>query len=278
MLKINDLLIGLANTSANYGVLKSNSLTSSTLNELWEIGFRTVDTSESYSNADNILIQSGQRWRIQNKITLPESKLDFEKIGLKLKMINKSGDIQSLLVHTPDLYSYEDNSKILRTLKELSLQANIPRFGISIYRPIELENLENLDSIDLIQFPHNPMDTACANWCFQNLPKHQKILQARSIFLQGLLVSPETKKVNYPQELRESLAEWRSWLKLNDLNSWEFCVDFVFQDTRIDQVIFGLESSKQAINIISRLGSTSMNMEYPFTINPELTDPRSWKN
>jgi aryl-alcohol dehydrogenase-like predicted oxidoreductase len=75
MLTIKDLLLGLANTSTNYGRLRSNPLTAKTLNELWELGFTNVDSSDSYSNADNVLGQSGRRWKIQNKITLNESPL-----------------------------------------------------------------------------------------------------------------------------------------------------------------------------------------------------------
>ena len=278
MLKIEDLLIGLANTSPNYGLLKSNLLTADTLNSLWRLGFMVVDSSESYWNAENILSQSGQKWKIQNKITLPESNIDFGKITDKLRLMNKGGNIQSLLVHTPDLYLYKNIDKILYRLKELTFDANIPKFGISIYRPNELENLESLDYVDLIQFPHNPMDTSCADWCFENMNRSGKILQARSIFLQGLLVSQKIEGGKYPKNLSRDLLEWHSWLKSKNLLSWEFCVDFVFQDPRIDQVVLGIESAQQAIDITTRMVLTQKKLKYPFAINQKLTDPRRWND
>jgi len=276
LIKIESLLVGLANTAQNYGLLQSNTLTAEMLKTFWGVGLRKLDSAYSYNNANEIIKESNCSWEIQTKVKIGNVGSTFEELENCVQKACDGNNVTSLLVHDTEIYKYKKVESILKMLKEISLSRNIPKFGISIYRPIELERLNTLDDIDLIQFPHNPFDSNCLDWCIRHIPDVPLVKQVRSIFLQGLLTRDSKFIPANNEELAVELASWQAWLLVNEVNPVDYCLNFVGNDARINEIVIGVESTDQATYILKQMNVTQELAAFPGEVSENLTDPRRW--
>lgn len=276
MIQIESLLLGLANAAPKYGLIESNPLTAEVLNSLWKAGLRKLDSAQNYSNADEIIKESGCSWEIQTKIKISNVESTYQELENCVQRASAGANVTSLLIHDTEIYKRKNIELILEMLKAISLSRNISKLGISIYRPIELERLDNLDDIDLIQFPHNPFDSNCLDWCERNIPDVPLVKQVRSIFMQGLLTK-DTKSIPVNnEELAMELASWRVWLLANKVKPVDFCLNFVGNDARIDEIVIGVESTDQATYILKHMNTSQEFPVFPGKVSEKLTDPRRW--
>jgi aryl-alcohol dehydrogenase-like predicted oxidoreductase len=273
---IDKILIGLANTNPNYGVQPRGNLTAQTLQEIWSAGVTRVDSAADYLHADKVILESNLNWTIQTKFKLPESYNSFEDLLQAAKLVTSNSQVECLLIHTPNLYKISGADNIVLDLKRVSEVLEIPRVGISIYRPRELENLKNWQDLDLVQFPHNPLDSNCLDWLSALEQNKFPILQVRSIYLQGLLIPKITKSNTLPDKLLETLSGWEEWTIDRDLDAQMYCANFAFGDPRIDEIVVGVDSAKQLQQLILNIVDTTDLPRYPKVIPEEFTDPRRW--
>jgi aryl-alcohol dehydrogenase-like predicted oxidoreductase len=270
------ILIGLANTNPNYGVQTRGNLTAQTLQEIWSAGVTRVDSATDYLHADKVISESNLNWRIQTKFKLPESYNSFEDLLRAAKLATSNSQVECLLIHTPNLYQNRGADNIVLDLKRVSEVLEIPRVGISIYRPHELENLKNWKDLDLVQFPHNPLDSNCLDWLSALERQKFPILQVRSIYLQGLLIPEVTKSSALPDNLLEILSGWEEWTIDSDLDAQMYCAAFAFGNPTIDEIVVGVDSVKQFKQLIRNIVDATDLPRYPKVIPEEFTDPRRW--
>lgn len=268
----------MANSSPAYGALNSARLTAETLEAMWQEGFRRVDSAEAYQSADEILRQTSLNWEVQTKISLNEDLISRESMQELVEKSTENQRIQTLLIHNPDFVYYPNSSKLLEMLKEITSSYGIERIGISIYRPQELAQVSNWDLIEVVQFPHNPFDANCLEWFESNPPRANLTLQARSIFLQGLLVTNPTIKTDIPRALLDEVHEWHAWLGHRNISAIHYCVDYAVNSERLDEIVVGVESASQGAEILNYINSTEVLEKYQRRIDPAITDPRMWKN
>lgn len=270
------ILVGLANSNPNYGVHPRGHLTSQTLREIWDAGITRLDSAQDYVYAEEVISKSNSNWRIQTKVKLPETYHSYKNLYEAAKAAIRNTKVEGLLIHTPDLYLKERADHLVSDLRRISEILNIPKIGISIYRPQEVENLNNWQELDVIQVPHNPLDSNCIDWFTSlgqtRLPK----LQARSIYLQGLLIPKMNQSESLPPELLEGLADWKKWLLEFDLNPQFYCATFAFGNSIIDEIVVGVDSSEQMRQLVENLVDVRVLPRYPKSIPAQFTDPRRW--
>lgn len=278
MSAIDKILIGLANANPSYGIHPRGYLTEQILRDIWEIGVRRVDSAQDYVHAEEILSHTNLNWRVQTKFKVPDIYNSFEDLLQAAKLATDNSQVECLLIHTPNLYQKSRANQIALDLKKISAALGIPKVGISIYRPNELENLENWQELDLLQFPHNPLDTNCLDWLKSLNQKKLPILQARSIYLQGLLISNPIKSKTVPTVLLEQLSKWGEWLAHNKLDAQAYCARFAASSTNIDEIVVGVDSAEQLENLVTDIVDSKDLPRYPIFIPEEITDPRRWTN
>ena len=268
----------MANSSPAYGALNSTRLTSETLEAMWHKGFRRVDSAEAYQFAFQTLRQSNLNWEVQTKIRIDDDLISYQSLRELVEKSTKNQSIRTLLIHNPEFISFPNASKILEMLKQITSGFGINKIGISLYRPHELAQVNDWDLIEVVQFPHNPFDSSCLDWFEKNPLKANPTLQARSIFLQGLLVANPLMKIDLPIALLNEVHEWHAWLRQRRISATQYCVDYAVKSPRLDEMVVGVESISQGTEILDYLNRAEELEKYPHRIDPAITDPRKWKN
>lgn len=278
MSAMDKILVGLANANPKYGVSPRGRLTAQILRDIWDLGVKRVDSSTEYQNAAEVVSESNLDWRMQTKVKLPEAYNSFESLKQAALMAVSNTKVESLLIHTPNLYQHERANQVVSDLKRVAEVLEIPRVGISIYRPVELELLRNWQDLDLIQFPHNPLDSNCFNWLTLNNQIRLPKLQVRSIYLQGFLIPQNTPSDFLPAELLTALSLWKNWLTDHNLSAQMYCAAFAFGNSRIDEIVVGVDSSAQIRQLIENVVDAEELPHYSKIVPEQLTDPRRWTN
>ena len=120
--------------------------------------------------------------------------------------------------------------KILyKVLKKIKRKKLIINFGYSIY------NFKNLEKIiinfrpDLIQCPYNVFDRRSENIKIKKLLKKKKIkIQARSIFLQGVLLKNINQLPKFFHKWKKLFLNFENLIKMSQFNLFSGCPDLSF--------------------------------------------------
>ena len=189
-----ELVLGTAQFGQIYGIT-NRSGNSANIKELESIlcefkkhGFTKIDTAQSYGESEKMLGTIGvEEFHITSKIVFPNFCKNFKSnvfknIELSLENLNVQS-LDCLLAHNPD-FLRENLDESLSLVEDLKSEGLIKSFGVSVYEPNEINNL---DMVDVIQFPCSIFDRRFPKK-FSKFDNSYLIKQARSVFLQGLLL------------------------------------------------------------------------------------------
>ena len=117
---------------------------------------------------------------------------------------------------------------------------------MSVYQPEEITRLLTSKLELAYQYPLNLAGRRFEDFTFPN-EKHY----ARSIFLQGLLVSPTYLKYSAPAQLVEFQHSYQAFLKKNNIKPIEISLACILSGRPSGQFIAGLECERQLCNILN---------------------------
>ena len=154
------------------------------------------------------------------------------------------------------------------------------KVGISIYNPLSLLNLKEKYKIDIVQAPLNLFDRRFAdNKIIKFLKKRKIKFQARSIFLQGILLEESKQKLNKLNFKNSIFKKFTIWCSNNKISKYNACVNFIKDQKFINSLVVGVENLDDLIDFYNNIFSRNKKL-YPksiFTYNTKLIDPRKWK-
>ena len=184
---------------------------------------------------------------------------------------------------------YSNNRIILNYLKYLKKINKIKLIGISILNLDELEKaLKNRD-IDLIQLPFNVLENRW-NKIIKKIYKARangKIIQVRSIFLQGLLLTSDKKlwsKANCSNPLK--IFEWldNNLKKTKSRNLQSFLINYILSTDWIDSIVIGFNQKAEFKNFVNNLNNRKINKNLlneievnKLHLNEKIINPVKWK-
>ena len=284
------IVLGTVQFGMSYGVANQVGMpkvdqVKAILSRAKEIGINRLDTASVYGKSEAVLGKIGiGSFKITTKIPpilndVPSIK-DFLTRKLENSLSNLDAtEIDTLLIH--DSLQLADNilsKEILDSLNYFKSKGVVKKIGISIYDPLELDNLTQLGDFDTVQCPYNVFDRRFkdSGW-IKKLKRMGIEIQVRSIFLQGLLLMSGKNRPSKFNKWKDIWNEWDSWLLENRCRPLEVCLGFVFQDEDIDSVVLGVDSLGQLNELFSTLGSLTYN--YPINIKAEdinLINPVFW--
>lgn len=277
-----NVVIGGAQFGHEYGVLVNNAFPGKenrveTLEACLDSGFKIIDLSLNYKGAIENLSETG----FSEKFSY-NTKLDYKGINLQeiLKQLKKSlqtlgvANYQSILIHdwhvlTPS--EREQSVNFLNHLKKIGLTESI---GISVYDEKELS--PNLANLDIIQAPLNFFNIAFLDSkIVSKLVSAGVKMQARSIFLQGLLLdNHEIIKNPFFKELEE----FNEYVNDKNTSRFEAAIEVYDNQEIFTSLVVGFLSSrhvKQLYDLDSRK-SDVLDFLTLKAIKPEFADPRKW--
>ena len=209
------LCLGTAQFGLDYGI--TNNKGEIGINEVKRIlegayrgGIRMLDTTNSYGSAEakiGKVISKHNEFRVTTKLKKQQQN-SFDKtsemnwnneLEEMTSRIGKSR-IETLLVHNTEDLRKCGSKYLINWLKDIKVAQKVKRVGLSIYSAEDLNGIE-LDWIDVVQAPISLLDQRLLkNGTLKNLKRMGIAIHARSIYLQGLLLTPSNK--------------WPSWMPI----------------------------------------------------------------
>lgn len=280
------IILGTAQSISGYGVANINESVdmSKLLASFYALGGRDIDTAPNYANAEKIIGIESNLFNVTTKIPVIQdvSKKDYiqqasESIKKSMKNM-KLSSIDNLLIH--DVGSFIDNfnddvRKFIESLKDNDV---IKNFGASVYSPGELEELMNLISIDLVQFPLSPFNQIfITSGSLKKLNLQGISTYARSIYMQGLLVTETYKSIAYFNRWSRNFESWFKFCQAQEMSSPQACLAFMDSIDFLDGYVVGVTSEKELRELfIERRNLKGISFDQFASEDSKLIDPRKW--
>lgn len=273
------IFIGTANFNSQYGLVKNVENIDLLLDQIYRSGIRRLDMSNRYSFKLNDLEVSKQDWLIQYKIQIDTDRpVNSFNEELQILFARPSGEmINRILIHNADQVLDKHGIGVLD--KFFRSIPSTTKFGVSLYETRNVNLVLGIDFIEVIQFPANVLDRrleVLRSKATLNQKTSNKILQARSVFLQGLLLNNFT---DFPTNLipyKKIIENWLEWNVLNGLNLLESNLSEVLIHQKLNEVVLGINSVDHLRELIgSKLNVSRFN--HSREIPNELIDPRKWQ-
>jgi aryl-alcohol dehydrogenase-like predicted oxidoreductase len=166
-------------------------------------------------------------------------------------------------------------------LQEIKFNGHVDNIGISVYDPADAVKAAGTKEIDYIQVPYNVFDTRLDRTKFFDIAKSNgKIIFARSIFLQGILLETPDSVPGWLPEAKPYLAQFREII--NGMDPAKACVQYCRANEKIDHIIMGVRSEKDLTEDIGYFSSDldmdvieKLKRSFDST-DGKVIDPRSW--
>ena len=273
------IFIGTANFNSQYGLVKNVENIDLLLDQIYRSGIKRLDMSNRYSFKLNDLEVIKQDWLIQYKIQIDADRpVNSFNEELQILFSRPSGEmINRIMIHNADQVIDKHGIGIL--VKFFSSVPSTIKFGVSLYETKNVNLVSGIDFIEVIQFPANVLDRrleVLRSEATLNQKTSNKVLQARSIFLQGLLLNNFS---DFPTNLipyKKIIENWLDWNVLNGLNLLESNLSEVLIHQELNEIVLGINSVDHLRELIgSKLNVSRFN--HSQEIPNELIDPRKWQ-
>jgi aryl-alcohol dehydrogenase-like predicted oxidoreductase len=246
-------------------------------------GIKELDTADAYGNASELIgdfiRDSKTSFKINTKFKADSAILLEAQLHDSLKKLNIE-QVNTYFFHRfSDLIEYPKIIDDLNLLKSKGLLVNI---GISVYGNSEFEHAITQPGIDVIQLPFNLLDNYHQRGKYLEMArKAEKILQVRSVFLQGLFfMSLDTMHSRF-NELKPFLAALHQIAENLSMSMEQLAMAYVVSQPLLDEVIIGVDNVNQLKQNLqaSRAILTPEMIEKIDNIkveNSELLYPKNW--
>lgn len=291
------ICLGSAQFGMNYGITNtlgqiSENNVRTLLSKAALYGISMIDTAVAYGDSQAILGRSfppSHKFHITSK--LPAQKFnsfdanscikwqrDFE-YSCTLLGVDK---IDSFLLHNV-LDLVKPGASYLRSwLLSLRNQGLVRRLGVSIYTPEELECVPS-ELLDLVQLPLSIYDQRfLADGAIDRLSSQGCAIHVRSIYLQGLLLSPSASwPLWISQNMRHHHMSLENMAKSAQVTLLDLALSFAFSQKNIEALVVGVCSLKELDQLCTSLSHPKFSLsaqEWSFwrSKDPLLLDPRQW--
>ena len=247
-------------------------------------GFDTLDTAAAYGDSEEVLGRAGvAQWRTVTKLPgLPHECGDArawvaEAAQLSMHRLGVSS-LHGLLLHRPGDLLGPAGEAIHAGLLALREAGVVRRIGVSIYDPSELDAILPRFSMDLVQAPFNVLDRRLvrSGW-LSRLAEAGVEVHARSVFLQGLLLMPASRRPARFSKWGTLWRAWEQWLQETELHPLQACLGFVLGHAGIDRAIVGVDGHGQLLEIVASSAATCPPLPRALEVHDlDLLDPSRW--
>ncbi len=186
------IVLGTVQLGIDYGINNkagkpSKQLAYTILETAWEKGISILDTADAYGDAQTLI---GEYHKLNNTVFEVNSKFKGNAINISSQL---ERTLNELRIDSLNCYFYHDfndfvnKPNLIQELIALKEKGKFKQIGLSVYENSELELAISNPHIDFIQLPFNLFDNINERGILlQEAKKQQKIIQVRSIYLQGL--------------------------------------------------------------------------------------------
>jgi aryl-alcohol dehydrogenase-like predicted oxidoreductase len=207
-------------------------------------GLNILDTASAYGNVEEklgrILLNN---FKIVGKFSKVINPKELEEQLKKTLDDLKSKNLYAYLAHSSkDLIK---NPTLWEYLIKKKEEGVVNKIGVSLYNPIELDELEKINIFpDIVQIPFSLLDRKFES-ILPYLKQKSIEVHSRSVFLQGLYFKPLNNLPPKLFPLREQLNQLLNLSNEFELPIRELALKFVLENRNIDKVVIGVDSLSQ---------------------------------
>lgn len=290
------LCLGTAQFGLAYGITNTNGQVSeSQVGELLvqanKTGICWLDTAQAYGNAETVIgrqLPIAHGFHFISKLPAQRqpsfSGQDVEAWDQAFhKSCQRLGvqSLDALLLHEPSDLRKPGAHHLEAWLVGLRQQGLVQRIGVSIYSAEDLDGV-NQALLDLVQLPLSLYDQRLLhNGTVTRLKSHGTAIHARSLYMQGLLLTPAAKwpswvssEVRAHQQALEALAEQRGCQLI------ELALGFAREQLDLEAVVLGVCSVDELTALQNAWAAASPWKECEWRTwalkDSDILDPRLW--
>jgi aryl-alcohol dehydrogenase-like predicted oxidoreductase len=247
-------------------------------------GIRLLDTAVGYGESEALLgtLDLGEIKVMTKLPAVPAGCEDVrgwirQQVTACLERLHVSR-LHGLSLHRPGQLLEEIGPSLYRELRAVQDDGLVEKIGVSIYEPDELGPLLAGRWFDMVQAPFNILDRrlVSSGWAGR-LNDMGCEVHARSVFLQGLLASPDAMRLEYFQRWRELLSDWDGWLIEVGLTPLEACLRYALTTPGIDKLVVGVDGPEQLQQVLAAAdGLLPVVPGWLSCTDPDLLNPTRW--
>lgn len=218
---------------------------------------QTIDTAIAYGESEKVLGEMPlDDFEIITKLPAVPNNCQNIQNWVDKELNNsfsrlKVSSVNALLLHRPEDLLSKFGGNLYKALQKTKEEGLVKRVGISIYSPCELEQLTKRFQFDLVQAPFSIIDNRLekSGW-LEKLASTNTQIHARSVFMQGLLLMPDTLRPIKFNRWAPLWTLWHEWLEETGLTPLQACLRYVLSVPEIEKVVVGVDSAEQLSEII----------------------------
>ena len=248
------------------------------------VGIHTIDTAIAYGSSEQCLgLSEVDDFEVITKLPLiPNNCDDIEDWVLReVKGSLNRLDIKclhGLMLHRPDQLYGRIGERVLASLARLKETGFVRKIGVSVYDPLEFDQLFSLADFDIVQCPLNLMDRRLVDsgWLPKLTLKNVEV-HTRSSFLQGLLLM-EREDIPSKFKIWECYWDrWDEWVQDNNVTRLRGCLSYCLSHGGVDKVVVGVDVKSQLEEIVVASYAEVVDSFPDLTCSdPNLINPANW--
>ena len=283
------IAIGTANFGMQYGVANSQGkLSKNSVAEILglakSLGVTCLDTANAYGESKKVLGEFGVRdWRVVSKISsIPRDCEDVRsfvraEIDLILTSLNLS-EFDTVLVHNPKDLMGNVSEIVYEELQKAKSQGQVEKIGVSIYDPSDLESITSQFQLDVVQAPINVFDNRLqdSGW-LDRLASMGVEVHARSVFLQGVLLSAIAQNNDFFKPWNTTFEKWNRFAESSGTSAMMNCIKHVNSYDKVTFAVVGVDSAQNLSEVFDAFSARPQRInEDNFGVDSQLINPARW--
>lgn len=249
-------------------------------------GVLTFDTAAAYGSSEEVLgaaLPSHAAVRIVTKIPGMSGEriddADVERCRLLLEQSLRRlrrDSLYGVLLHRADDLRKPGSERIVSYLESMKRAGRVHRIGVSAYDPAQICMALDRMPVDLVQLPLNLLDQrALRNDTLELAHRRGIEVHARSIFLQGVLLSDPDRLPNHFQTYRHQLEAVGRVAADAGVSRLTLCLRFALEQPHVDCAIVGVTTFSEWQEMVVASGQ---NAPLPTTLAGLASDEQSLIN
>lgn len=286
--------LGTAQLGMDYGLTNrvgkpSHAAALALLRRAFDRGIDLVDTAAAYGNAESMVgeaIRAGCGFRVVTKIAaLPDGAEPRAALRAALRTASErlaTASLHGVLLHRSRDALGARGTALIAALREAREEGLAQRIGVSVYRAEDIDEVLRQFTPDIVQLPLNALDQRLLN--SRHLERLRDLgveVHARSVFLQGALLSPQAELPPFLQPLRPALDRFRALAGRHSLSSAEAALAFVLQTPDVAAMVIGVTSVAELDQLADAYRAAQQAPRLDFSevahdVRSQLLDPDRW--
>lgn len=254
------LVLGTAQFGLDYGITNTGGkVDREKVQQILEAaqsnGITTLDTAVAYGDSEQVLGECCAE--INGFDFISKLTIDSIQSYSVLKEIEGSCDrlkineLYAVMVHNVDVLLEGSGGSVWSDLEKAKYEGRVKKIGVSVYNPEQAEKILKDYDIDIIQIPFNLLDQRFKQSGLLEIFQQRNIeVHARSIFLQGLLLSDYASLHDYFQPIQSKLNLIDQMCAENNTSKLDLVFSQLNAIKEIDAVVFGVTTLDELVEII----------------------------